>query len=111
MVIETFELHAQLFEAQRRFNRACDQIVHLGAKLGDLNQRYADAKNHGNKVFRRSLRLRILTVEGLVKTFTHYASMKKNEVLDLRFRLYAEHPDDAGSSSDDSEDDYSADED
>jgi len=110
MGMEKFELHAQLHEAQRRFHRACDQILQLGGKLGDLNQRYLDARNQGNPIFRRSIRLRILTVEGLVKTFTHYACLKKNEVLDLRFKLYGENPDDGQRYYGDSEDDDSADE-
>ena len=108
--MEKFDLHAQLYEAKRRFNRACDQIFHLRCKLGDLNQRYLDARNHGNQVFRRSLSLRIIIAEGVMKAFTRYACLKKNEVLDIRFKLYGENPDEGELLYGDSEEDYITDE-
>jgi hypothetical protein len=94
MGMEKFDMYAQLYECEKRFRRACDQITHLNGKLYDLQTRYARARNNNDKCFRYNLRMRLLVVEGLVKHYCHYACLKKNEVLDLRFKLYGEDPDD-----------------
>ena len=93
MGMEKFYMYAQLYESQRRFQRACDQINHLNVKLEDINNRYMKAKADDHKSYRYTLRMRLLVVEGTLKTFCHYACLKKNEVLDLRFKLYGENPD------------------
>lgn len=87
-------MYAQLYEAERRFERACDQITHLNGKMEDIQRRYERARDVNDKCFRYSLRMRLLTVEGLIKCYCQYACLKKNEVLDLRFKLYGENPDD-----------------
>ena len=93
MGMEKFHMYAQLYESQRRFQRACDQIAHLNGKLEDLHFRYKKAREARDKCFRYSLRMRIMAVEGMVKMYAQYACLKKNEVLDLRFKLYDECPD------------------
>ena len=45
------------------------------------------------KHFRYNLRMRIMVVEGILASYCNYACLKKNEVLDLRFKLYGENPD------------------
>lgn len=94
MGMEKFEMYAQLNEAQSRFSRACDQINHLNGKLDAMQRRYSKARLADDRCFRYNIRMRILIVEGLVKRYCYYACMKKNEVLDLRFKLYGENPDD-----------------
>lgn len=91
--MEKFEMHAQLYEAQRRFQQACSQIHLLNNKMDQLQRRYVKARDADDKCFRYSLRMRLLTVEGLMKCYCQYACLKKNEVLDLRFKLYGENPD------------------
>ena len=94
MGMEIFEMYAQLYETTKRFHKACEQINFLNAKMEDLNKRYFKAKNENAKVFRYKLRMKVMIVEGLLRTYCHYACLKKNEILDLRFKLYGEDPDD-----------------
>ncbi|KAH3734876.1 hypothetical protein DPMN_041327 [Dreissena polymorpha] len=93
MGMEKFYMYAQLYESERRFQRACDQITFLNGKLEDFNKRYERAIRNEDKCFRYKLRMRILVAEGLLQTYCQYACLKKNEVLDLRFKLYGENPD------------------
>ena len=94
MGMEKFYMYAQLYESQRRYQRACDQLLLLNQRLTLLNRRYGSARYNDQKIFRYSLRMRILTVEGLLNAYCNYACLKKNEVLDLRFKLYGEDPSD-----------------
>jgi hypothetical protein len=48
-----------LVENEKRFKRACEQIVQLNYSLDALQQRYNKAKKDNHKSFRYSLRLRI----------------------------------------------------
>lgn len=92
--MEKFEMYAQLYESQRRFQRACDQMLLLNNRLTALNRRYNNAKIDDQKIFRYRLRMRVLVVEGMLSAYCNYACLKKNEVLDLRFKLYGEDPSD-----------------
>ena len=92
--MEKFDMYAQLYESNKRFDKACQQIQCLTAKLDGIKKRYNRAKEENHKTFRYSLRMRIMVLEGLLRTYCHYTCLKKNEVLDLRFKLYGENPDD-----------------
>ena len=92
--MEKFDMYAQLYESQRRYQRACDQLFLLNDKLGALNNRYCKAKTENQKNFRYHLRMRILIVEGILNAYCNYACLKKNEILDLRFKLFGEDPTD-----------------
>ena len=94
MGMEKFDMYAQLYESQRRYQRSCDQLVLLNAKLGELQNRYSKAKAENQRNFRYHLRMRILTLEGIMNAYCNYACLKKNEVLDLRFKLFDEDPSD-----------------
>ena len=128
--MKTFELYAKLHDSQRRFNRACDQILLLNTRLRGLRKRYKSARSSdsflryvswykylivslvfshlgfwsGNlfliapfpdlcllvpfsKTFRFPLRIRMMAVEGLIKTYYHYADVKRNEILECRAEL------------------------
>ena len=87
MGMKKFEMYAQLYESQRRFSRACDQILLLNSRLQGLRKRYLSARSSDDKTFRFPLRMRILVAEGLVKRYYHYADMKRSEILDLRNEL------------------------
>ena len=84
MVIEKFEMYVQLQDCQCRFNRACDQILLLNTRLQCLRKRYKSARFNDCKSFRFPLRMRILVTEGLVKTYYHYADMKRGEIQSIR---------------------------
>ena len=109
MGMEKFDMYAQLYESQRRYQRSCDQLVLLNAKLGELQKRYCKAKAVNHRNFRYHLRMRILVVEGILNAYLNYACLKKNEILDLRFKLFNEDPSDGeglydGSATNDDED-------
>ena len=87
MGMKKFEMGVQLYETQRRFNRACDQILLLNSRLHGLKKRYLSARSNDYKTLRFPLRLRIMIEEGLVKQYYHYADMKRNEILHLRSQL------------------------
>lgn len=93
--MKKFEMHAQLYDSQRRFSRACDQILLLNTRLHGLRKRYLSARSSDYKTFRFPLRMRILVAEGLVKRYYHYADMKRTEILDLRTQLNAGDPQEA----------------
>lgn len=93
--MKKFEMHAQLYDSQRRFSRACDQILLLNTRLHGLRKRYLSARSSDYKTFRFPLRMRILVAEGLVKRYYHYADMKRTEILDLRTQLNAGDPEEA----------------
>ena len=84
MVMKTFEVYAKLHDSQRRFNRACDQILLLNTSLRGLRKRYNSASSSDSKTFRFPLRMRMMAIEGLVKTYYHYADMKRSEILKLQ---------------------------
>ena len=83
----------QLLDTERRFRRACEQIVQLNYKLDDLQRRYLKAKKENMRTFRYSLRLRLAVVEGLRNTYYDYAHQKAESVAELRQELYGEEVD------------------
>ena len=87
MVMKKFEMYAKLHDCQRRFNRACDQILLLNTRLHGLRKRYKSARSSNCKTFRFPLRMRIMVAEGLVKRYYHYADIKRSEILKLRDEL------------------------
>ncbi|WAR07225.1 hypothetical protein MAR_017183 [Mya arenaria] len=52
-----------LTEAEGRFQKACDQIVLLNHRLGEVQKRYKMAKRSNNKAFRYNLRLKLAVIE------------------------------------------------
>ena len=82
--------YGDLYESERRFNRACQQIEILNTHLLDTNQRYTAAKEADRKVHRYSIRMRIMIVEALLRTYCHYARQKRAEILNLRHLAFGE---------------------
>lgn len=82
------ELYHQHGVELRRFQKACDQILQLNGKLDGLIRRYKVAMDTNNKVFRYSLRSRMLVVEGMLTAYCNYANLKKQEILKLRRRFH-----------------------
>lgn len=79
-----------LSDAERRFRRACDQIVLLNQKLGEVQKRYKNARNTNNRSFRYNLRLKLAVVEGVRNMYYDYAYTKADQVADLRRELFDE---------------------
>ena len=85
--MKQFETYAKLHDCQRRFDRACDQILLLSTRLRGLRKRYKSARTDNYNSLRFPLRLRIMAAEGLVKNYYHYADIKRSEIIDLRTEL------------------------
>ena len=88
MVMKTFEMYAKLHDSQRRFNRACDQILLLNTQTSWPTKTIQLSKDQRLQDFPVSTtnahdggRL------GLVKTYYHYADMKRTEILECRAEL------------------------
>ena len=79
-----------LVENERRFKRACEQIVQLNYSLDALQQRYNKAKKDNHRSFRYSLRLRIAVVDGMRNMYYDYAHKKAETVAELRRELFGE---------------------
>ena len=59
-----------------------------------LNKRCDDARSKELDIFQLALRMRIITLEGMLIAYYNYACLKQNEVLDLRFKPFGEDPTD-----------------
>ena len=70
-----------------KFKRACDQILQLNGRLDEISKRYLSAKDNNNKLFRYSLRNRMLIIEGMLTAYCNYAKLKKSELIKLRSKL------------------------
>ena len=77
-----------LSDAERRFRRACDQIVLLNQKLGEVENRYKKARSTNNRQFRYNLRLKLAVIERARNMFYDYAYAKADQVADLRRELF-----------------------
>lgn len=79
-----------LVDNERRFKRACEQIVQLNYSLDALQQRYNKAKKDNHRSFRYSLRLRIAVVDGMRNMYYDYAHKKAETIAELRQELFGE---------------------
>ncbi|WAR19786.1 hypothetical protein MAR_001624 [Mya arenaria] len=83
------EMQATLEQAERKFRRACDQIVFLNERLSGCQFRYKKARNNNRKSFRYPLRMRLAVVEGIRDMYYDYATKKVEEIEHLRKVLTA----------------------
>lgn len=88
--IKSLDKRFTLSEAERRFRKACDQIVMLNQRLGDVQKRYKIAKRTNNRSFRYNLRLKLAVIEGSRNMFYDYAYAKADQVAELRKELFNE---------------------
>lgn len=87
---KSFNKKSSLVESERRFKRACEQIVQLNYSLDALQQRYNKAKKDNHRSFRYSLRLRIAVVDGMRNMYYDYAHKKAEAIAELRQELFGE---------------------
>ena len=79
-----------LMHCERRFKRACEQVVLLNHKLSDLYFRYNKALKESQRSFRYSLRLKISVLEGVINRYRDYAHEKAHIIADLRREMFGE---------------------
>ncbi|KAK3107282.1 hypothetical protein FSP39_011085 [Pinctada imbricata] len=91
------DMHLKLIAAERKFRRACAQIIALNHKMDGMVDRYKRAKAENHRSFRYTLRLQLAVVEGVRNMYHDYAQEKAAVVTKLRGELY-------GGTDDDSED-------
>ena len=88
--IPTLDKRFTLGDAERRFRKACDQIVMLNQRLGDVQKRYKMAKRSNNRAFRYNLRLKLAVIEGARNMYYDYAYIKADQVAALRREMFNE---------------------
>ena len=86
----TMDKRFSLIDHEKKFRRACQLIVQLNYKLGELQSRYMKVNKDNQRSFRYSLRLRMAIVESMRNTYYEYAHKKAEIVADLRRKLFAE---------------------
>ena len=79
-----------LLDNERKFKKACEQILQLNHKMDDMQFRYTKAKQANHRSFRYNLRLRLAVIEGLRNMYYDYAHHKAEAVADLRRELFGE---------------------
>ena len=87
------QLYAKLTDAERKTQVACQQMLLLSDQLDSLKTRYEKAVKANFRCFRYPLRMKIVTVEGVINMYYQYTVEKQKEVEVLRFQLYGEEPD------------------
>jgi mitochondrial fission protein ELM1 len=88
--INSLDKRFTLTDAERRFRKACDQIVTLNQRLGEVQKRYKLAKRSNNKAFRYNLRLKLAVIEGARNMYYDYAYVKADQVAQLRREMFDE---------------------
>ena len=83
----TADIKKTIVNKERRFHRACSQIVLLNRHLDNLQLRYDRAHRDNMRTFRYSLRIKLSALEGVRNMYVEYASMKADELMDLQCQL------------------------
>lgn len=73
--------------ADRRFQRACRQLVMLNNRLEDLNTQYRRCRRNNRRGLRYGVRLQLSTVEGLRNMFYEYACQRADELEEMQHSL------------------------
>lgn len=74
----------------RKFRKACSQIVLLNNEIEALQARYNRTMKNNRRSFRYSIRLRLATLEGIRNMFYEYASRMADELEELQERVVVE---------------------
>ncbi|WAR19789.1 hypothetical protein MAR_001627 [Mya arenaria] len=78
------EMQATLEQEERKFRRACDQIVLLNERLSSRQFWFKLARDNNRKSLRYPLRLRLAVVDGIRNMYYDYATQKVEEIGLLR---------------------------
>jgi mitochondrial fission protein ELM1 len=88
--IRSLDKRFTLSDTESRFRKACDQIVALNQRLGEVQKRYKMAKRSNNRAFRYNLRLKLAVIEGARNMYYDYAYIKADQVAQLRRDMFDE---------------------
>ena len=96
---------------QTKFRRACIQLTLLNKQLGDMKERYSQAKADNFGCFRYNLRLKLAVIEGVRNMYYDYAYVyaKAEMVSELRHDLFGETVEIVASNTESEEDWWHAD--
>ena len=100
--------HFLLSEIERKFRRACEQIILLDFKVNDLQARYNRSRAANRRNFRYTHRLQLAVAEGVLNVYNEYAHVLAERMIELRRELYGESDDEDDDTDDDSSDDEEA---
>ena len=98
MVVEeeedpTYRLQLALDATERKFRRACEQIVLLNYKLSGMQARYDVAREKNLRTFRYSYRLQLAVIEGAKNVYHDYAVLQAERIRGLQMEIFGEIPD------------------
>ena len=81
-----------LIDNEKKFKRACEQILQLNQRMDEMQFRYTKAKQANHLSFRYNLRLRLAVIERLRNMYIYYdyAHHKAEAVAELRRELFGE---------------------
>lgn len=74
----------RLTDAEVKFYKAKEQILHLKRKMGELRVRYRRAETDENVPFQQNLRNRIIALKGVIFSYYDYVYLKADEIMKIR---------------------------
>lgn len=74
----------RLTDAEVKFYKAKEQILHLKRRMGELRVRYRRAEVDENVPYQQSLRNRIIALKGVIFSYYDYVYLKADEVMKIR---------------------------
>lgn len=74
----------RLTDAEVKFYKAKEQILHLKRKMGGLRVRYRRAETDENVPFQQNLRNRIIALKGVIFSYYDYVYLKADEIMKIR---------------------------
>jgi len=88
----TQQKRKRLADTERRFRKACEQIVQIDHQAKHTQYRYYAAKAANLTTFRYSLQIRLAAEDGMREMYWEYAHKKAAEIKDLKYELADNHP-------------------
>lgn len=76
-----------LQEAERKFDKACQQIIILDHQINDLETLYKRSVKSKKNAFRYNLRLKLSVITGVKMMYHHYAGTQAEEINRIRRSL------------------------
>lgn len=74
----------RLTDAEVKFYKAKEQILHLKRRMGELRVRYRRAEADESVPYQQSLRNRIIALKGVIFTYYDYVYLKADEIMKIR---------------------------
>jgi hypothetical protein len=80
----------ELADTERKFHRACEQVVALTLRLSEMQNRYEWAKAMNRRTSRRIFRRRIKIMEGVKSMYHLYAMSQAENMARLKQQIYGD---------------------